>query len=383
MIAVLACTGPRQIRYVSTVILGDPGIAHLGVSEEGTVFASRDPWQEPNEYQYVSHDGGLNWIEESTGPKGIKGTPGLANTPHGRFEVDQEGVYRLVGGRRVELAYSTAHLRNPGNTWTQEKTSGGAVTGPLDVVYEPISGNVIVAMGRQGVAVRTPDGKWTRHIVGPYSPTDFSFTGKTRLLLSDGDFWVMALALLLSFAGAALVYSQHDPDGSKLQIYARVLIAGAAMVLSLAMLIQFGGSNPTDVPASFDWLAISTFILGVAAIASSLKPPRYWLTIGAFLGGMLFLIVLLFMVWLHAGIVLVAAKTSTIVLTAIWALLLGYRLQAAEFRRPAGLTLKRDWLAYLTKSQTVGSGPIRCRHCQQPNHPAAQDCNSCGLPVRH
>ena len=224
---------------------------------------------------------------------------------------------------------------------------------------------------------------WTRHSVGPYSPTDFSFTGKTRLLLSDVDFWAVALVLSLSLTGAAMVYWQHDPDGSKLLGFARILVAGASAVLSLAILIQFGDSNPTVVPAPVDWLAISTLVLSSAAIASSLPPPRYWLTIGASFGGMLFVNIMLFMAWLHAGTELFAVKASAILLTTIWAFLLGHFLQTDEYRRPAERIFKRDWLAFLTRSATVGSGPIRCRHCQQPNHPAAQDCNSCGLPARH
>ena len=360
------------------------GVRELGVSSDGTVFASRDHQQAPREYHYVSHDGGLNWIEKSTDPTGITWNPGNEITPRGQYERRISGVVLTDVHGRFERVYSTAYLWKPGNRWVQEKTFGRVVPLPSDTVYEPHSGNLIIAMGRQGVVVGTSDGKWTRYAVGPISPLDFSFIGKTRLLISDVDFWVVALALALSMASVALIYAQHDPEGSKLLAATRILISGTSVVLSLAMLIQFGDSIASDVPSSFDRLAASAFTLGGAAVVSSLLPPRYWIKAGASYGGMIALVVLLFMLWLHVGLELGLAIPSTVVLTALGALTLGHHLRTAEYRSmsaSAGSNPVDRWVARFSRRRTVESGPVLCRHCQRPNNPLAQDCHTCGLPL--
>ncbi len=259
----------------------------------------------------------------------------------------------------------------------QEKTAGGIATGPRDVIYEPLSGNLIVAMESQGVVVGTPDGKWTRYGVGDYTPMDFSFSGKTRLLLSDVDFWIVALALSLSLTGAALIYSQYGAEGSKLLAFTRITISATSVVASAAMLFLFGDSIAGDVPDSFNRLPVPAFILGALAVASSLLRPRYWLKVGASFGGMIALIVLLFMLWLHLGITLGLAMASAVVLTALGAFLLGHHVKTAEYRNWS----VSAYSARFTRRQTVDSGQFLCRRCQRPNNPLARDCNSCGLPL--
>ena len=80
---------------------------------------------------------------------------------------------------------------------------------PSGIVYDERSGNVVLAMGIQGVVVGTPDGKWDNVAVGQFEPTDFSFLAKTSLLFSDNKFWTAALALAVSLTGTALIASQH------------------------------------------------------------------------------------------------------------------------------------------------------------------------------
>ena len=182
----------------------DHGVTHVGVSADGTVYANgRWPTMNPGEQRFLSHDGGVNWVKGWDDSAVIKWTPGVANTPQGQYRIARPGVGLQVDDRKWEQVYSTEYLRIPGNTWTQEKIVGEIVTWPRDIIYEPLSGNLIVAMGRQGVVVGTPDGMWARYGVGEYTPTDFSFTHKNRLLFSDVDFWVAALALSLSLTGAA------------------------------------------------------------------------------------------------------------------------------------------------------------------------------------
>ena len=104
-----------------------------------------------------------------------------------------------------------------------------ATTAPRRIVYDERSGNLIAAMGIQGVVVGTPDGAWTRHAVGRYSPVDFSFPNKTGLLLSNSGFWAAALALSMSMTGIALVLSQYRRED--LPLRAVVALATVALLI--------------------------------------------------------------------------------------------------------------------------------------------------------
>ena len=59
------------------------------------------------------------------------------------------------------------------------------------MAYDPITGNVIVAMGVQGVVVGTADGRWTPTAVGIYAPADFSSRARVGTLLSR---WPIGIA---------------------------------------------------------------------------------------------------------------------------------------------------------------------------------------------
>ena len=80
---------------------------------------------------------------------------------------------------------------------------------PGGMAYDEASGNLVVAMGILGLLVGTSDGEWTSYAVGRYRRTDFSFLGKTQLLLSSIGFWSSSLALSLSKTGVALVLSRY------------------------------------------------------------------------------------------------------------------------------------------------------------------------------
>ena len=69
---------------------------------------------------------------------------------------------------------------------------------PQDVLYDVNSGNVIVAMGLQGVVVRTPDALWRRVGVGPYEPIDYSLANRARLLISPDELLFIAIAISIA-----------------------------------------------------------------------------------------------------------------------------------------------------------------------------------------
>ena len=386
MLACMAALVSAACDLRSHTIYGvqDHGVTHVGVSADGTVYANgRWPTMNPGEQRYLSHDGGLSWVKGWDDSAVIKWTPGVANTPQGQYRITRSGVALQIDDQKWERVYSTEYLRKPGNHWVQEKPVGEVVNWPRDIIFEPLSGNLIVAMGQQGVAVGTPDGSWTRYGVGEYTPSDFSFTYKNQLLFSDVDFWVAALALSLSLTGAALVFSYHNPEASSLFAFTRCLISSAAAVISVALLLLFGDSIASDVPESFDRLTLPVFILGGLALVSSLLPPRYWLAGIVPFGGMVALIVLLFMFWLHAAIALGTAMFLAIALTLLMAFVLGYYLQLARYKRLSVSPYTNRWLKRFARRRTSRSGLVLCRHCQRPNNPLVVDCHTCGLPIRH
>ena len=109
---------------------------------------------------------------------------------------------------------------------------------PGDFFYDSQSGNLILAMGIQGVVVLAPDGTATQVTVGRYSPTDFSFWNKTRtffrtlVIRETVEYTGVALLVAISFAALALV-------GSAASKWARIYLAVAAAI-SAFLVISVG-----------------------------------------------------------------------------------------------------------------------------------------------
>ena len=128
-----------------------------------------------------------------------------------------ENRYTALGpSASRDVVYSFEYLQSRVNRWMQALEKGvdesEITTQAHGLFYDDQSGNLIVAMGRQGVVVVSPDGTSTRVAVSPYdSPTDFSLRSKIDALLDPllGR-WTLqypgiALLLALSFAALASV----------------------------------------------------------------------------------------------------------------------------------------------------------------------------------
>ena len=234
----------------------DVGVGRVEIREDGAAVAttfhyaigSRQPAG-----SFTSSDGGLTWAKTAQLYRGEEADLGASadegvETPRGRYGIDGQGIMLIGPDGESELAYSTAYLREDGNVWVQEKWTTqlgnrSIATGARYIAYHERSGNLIAAMGIQGVVVGTPEGEWTRYAVGPYSPTDFSFSGKTGLLLSNGGFWATTLALSLSVTGLALVLSGFR-RGDLLPMLATVALTGLVLFTGVPMLIGALGHSP-------------------------------------------------------------------------------------------------------------------------------------------
>ncbi len=249
----------------------DRGITSIGVSEldDGVILATAYV-----PYGYRSDDGGMSWSENNDHfPSHLTGWTE-------EYAISDDGVERVGEGGQRELVYSTEYLRADANKWMQENRTRNfgyreLTTRPNQVIYHAASGNVVVNMGIQGVAVGTPDGRWRRVVVGPYSPTDFSFSAKMSALRESG--WTVgeiALALSLSaLATAAAVASAYERD----EAIGGAFAAPTALVGSLGATLIIAAMRWTDGGSPFLMFVavLLSWITGIIAVSKSNSGPRH------------------------------------------------------------------------------------------------------------
>ena len=162
-------------------------------------------------------------------------------TPRGIYLLDGPDILRTGADGVGEVVYSAAHLQESGNLWVQERstTALGSRTlakHPIAIAYDPASGNLVVAMGIQGVLIGTPDERWARIAVGPYRPTDFSLVSKARYLLTSLEFWTASLLLSFAMVGFALMLANRTVES--LKSLPVELIVGAGFVTALVAIFR-------------------------------------------------------------------------------------------------------------------------------------------------
>ena len=325
----------------------DYGITTVGVhtTEEGSVVVARNTFGS----LHRSDDGGVTWTgpEELT-ERSVTWGSYVVLTPRGRYTVEGADIVLLADNGQSETVYSTSYLQREANVWAQDKSTGHLniriiATHPTGIVYDEQSGNLVVALGIQGVLVGTPDGQWVPHAVGPYTPTDFSFWSKVRLLLvREYGFWAVALPLSMSMTGAGLIFSLslrgETVKNLTWTIGVLALLASVPFLFRSGVLLSisaepdrylrgapFGPED--DFPLYTVALGVSAFVLGFLSLVTSLEQQRYmhWRAVLASLAGMTFLVFLSFMLWLHLGIAMGTAQYSAVALTGLVAFLLaGY-----------------------------------------------------------
>lgn len=128
---------------------------------------------------YVSSDGGLTWSEsalwaggmcrqvnDEAQPRLVTGRDDLRYTPGGTVERSNDG------GQTWQVVYQFVPLDENDREYyrIRNQTANSFVgTAPLDALEDPQTGNVIFAMGHEGVLVNTAEGEWRWVSVGPYA----------------------------------------------------------------------------------------------------------------------------------------------------------------------------------------------------------------------
>ena len=383
----LLAAGVATFATVATSYLPpDTGIKSVGVAGNGIIVASGS--DEDGAFQYRSGDGGLIWtpIYHATNIE----WGGLdVESRRGKFMIQGSGILvRTVDGEWIVI-YSAAYLQQEANVWVQEQTTTQFGTlrsigaKPLSIIYDARSGNLVVAMGLQGVLVGTPDGKWSRVAVGAYSPTDFSFAGKTYVLLSNMGLWVATVCLSLSMIAISLAVAWYRKENLALGIgftlvtltvwislpslslglqllevlaVAVALLAIATIGLTIrlafvskesiaakgfalamgiistiasgALLLEFGDTNRLftlgSIPAPF------AVVFAISAITVSWRQMRQRPAILAAFAGMSLIVILVFLMWVQLGFGLTFAKIAAFTLVALVALALTVHLKRKQ-----------------------------------------------------
>ena len=234
---------------------GPYGVTFVGTDTEGNLVAIGN-WSQIGDYErHQSSDGGHTWqlitqthsrsaafsgvsvgLSQATTPRGIYRVIPSEDTGNGYGLKDvNASIVRTVDGRS-ETVFSVAQLLDNGNILLQQRTRWGAETDLYGLQYDSDSGNIIAAMGTQGVVVVAPDGRWARVGVGRFVPTDFSAAARTRLLLSSPLFWASTLAVSILATATAVVLavvSGRDIGGA-------IILVGGVVVAAYAFYLASG-----------------------------------------------------------------------------------------------------------------------------------------------
>ena len=333
----------------------DPGITDVGISADGTAYAGTESYT-----RFQSADGGLTWTRASAQPSNVTRGGESAETPRGRYEIRGADIVLVGTDGRSEVAYSARYLQQAGNRWIQASTDSSITseeeitTEPWSIVYEPQSGNLIVAMGREGAIVGTPDDQWTSHAVGYIGPTDFSFSAKSLLLLRDLHFLAMLVAVSLATTGAGLVFSPH-PQGDVKTWQAQVVCVMSLLASGL-LLISF--VEPSDTELVLLATVPAALLLGLLSVVAGWRRKRYWRGAVASLIGMSAITLLVFIMWLHAGI---ESRVATLAVVGL-AILVAVALSK-----------------YVRKVDSNALAP--CPQCQYLNDLEWSVCENCGMAI--
>lgn len=272
-LALLAAVA-AAIASVATSYAANHGITDVGRTGAGTIGAYVNADHPASGGYYESMDGGLSWTRSSEEILPLESQEWReleVMTPSGDvFIVDvqyaqivRERPERKLSQQELrdmtsvfwgvddhltaygasasrEVVYDYGYLQSGGNAWMQaldKRDIRDRVIGakPYNLFYDDRSGNLIAAMGLQGVVVVAPDGTSTRVAVGRHSPTDFAFRNKAITLFDSllyGNAAVYTgLALLLAFSSASLALVA--PTASSRSKWCLILAASNSAILGI------------------------------------------------------------------------------------------------------------------------------------------------------
>ena len=265
----------------------DYGIACLSINDKAIIASSVYA-------SYISQDGGETWREYE------------GNTPRCWYNPTEkkasellkgDGVYIRFGpGQPIQIStdlnsgewhveYAFTPATEAQRAYYLKYHAGLPVMlqGPLDALIDPNTGNVIFAMGHEGVLIRKANGTWKWVAVGPYHRLDYRGLKLYKLLWGEAILAVCAgLLSLVGFWGRAAA-----PQKKWKRVGTVVLIVIAWMLLVVSMFLfppamVYGG----DAGPLSGFLVMITAIVTAAASGVIIISRKLYLRKTLFLSGL-------------------------------------------------------------------------------------------------
>ena len=245
--------------------------------------------------------------------------------------------------------------------------------------------------------------------------------------------WLSGLIILGLLV--ALITAFTSSTASSRRQWATMSVAGSSVAVALIAVVMFDvrpafGTDDVSTGILYgglevDLLIIGGLMLGIMAMVITWPDQRFHRAVGAALLVMTALNVVNFALWLNAGAPEVLAKSGAVAMTLIVALVLNrymrrqtvdsddvpcLRCQQSNHRltdccQHCGFPLNQDARTGYNQDavtrysrrhvpdssergttqakgrRTTASGQVLCSNCELPNHPLAQECHTCGLPL--
>lgn len=187
------------------VTLGDAAAPDIGIAcleaGDGSIVAKAAYYEQT----YVSNDGGLTWqvLEEQNNANCSlqQDIPTLKTADGSLFWFRRgQGIDRSTdGGKTWSVDFSLSGASEQEQAYVRMTRSGNLSfqPGPYAAVIDPASGNLVIAMGFDGVLLRNTGGQYSWVAVGPYRHDSLKQAGAAGvLLLVQNQVWLAVLAAL-------------------------------------------------------------------------------------------------------------------------------------------------------------------------------------------
>lgn len=275
----------------TTPIPPDYGVVCLQAQDDAIVATANFDHRNGAYDRFLSQDGGWTWqaIERGYDPLDCShDDPWILTDP-----IIPSVQYRFTSGRSIERS------EDGGQTWRQEVATAlneaqvsyyqqyragniVVVAGPFSALIHRPTGNLVVAMGHEGVLVRTPDGAWHWAAVGPYSRAPLGQADTVLGFLSGEIVFTLLLTFpVMGFLGRRA--GKTSPLGYVMLVLAWMLWGMTFFGLSPAAGPALSGLNlkglayiaafvvavvaiPVGLKRTFDLLIVSARGLGVAVV---------------------------------------------------------------------------------------------------------------------
>ena len=314
---------------VASSVLPTTGITAVGSMQSGGIVAHDSSEFAPA--YFVSTDGGFTWTK--TGMIGywdVEWGHKSIVTPRGEYVID-EGTIRRIPERDGASDYSpptddvVRHRRAVRAATRHFGNFRNISTAPSAITYDENSGNLVAAMGVQGVIVQTPNEHWHPVSVSSYEPIEL-VPGEIFRRINNYPFWILALAAALSAVALSLSIALvgHAVGANKgLFLWVSVAVAFSFVAIfgfpdEFEPFTVVGALQGFPVPAATASALISCIVIG------TLWPRRRYLLAATMSFSLIFaLCYLCFYLWMGGYIAFVTSKLFLVVLVSVAGFMLG------------------------------------------------------------